>query len=133
MRHDRGGKAMRRFVFLIAAGIVLLLPHTLAAQQAEKWVVSWVASAHGPYPVGNASAQPDQRFAFPSAQTGANDQTFRLIVRPDIWGRQARLRLTNMFGTKAVTFDDVFVGLQMGGPPWSRGPTGRSPSAAKRA
>jgi hypothetical protein len=26
---------MRRFVFLIAAGIVLLLPHTLAAQQGE--------------------------------------------------------------------------------------------------
>src|SRR5262249_28452226 len=43
-------------------------------------------------------------------------QTFRLIVRPDIWGRQARLRLTNMFGTKAITFDDVLVGLQMGGP-----------------
>ena len=31
---------MRRFVFLIAAGIVLLLPHTLAAQQDQKWVVS---------------------------------------------------------------------------------------------
>src|SRR5262244_61057 len=121
MRHDRGGKAMRRFVFLIAAGIVLLLPHTLAAQQGEKWVVSWVASAHGPYPVGNPSAQPDQRFAFPSAQTGANDQTFRLIVRPDIWGRQARLRLTNIFGTKAVTFDDMFVGLQMGGPALVKG------------
>jgi hypothetical protein len=66
--------------------------------------------------LGNPSAQPDQRFAFPSAQAGANDQTFRLIVRPDIWGRQARQRLTNMFGTKVVTFDGVFVGLQMGGP-----------------
>jgi len=106
---------MRRFVYLIAIGIVLLLPHTLAAQQGQKWVVSWVASAHGPYPVGNPSAQPDQRFAFPSAQTGANDQTLRLIVRPDIWGQQVRLRLSNVFGTKAVTFDDVFVGLQMGG------------------
>src|SRR5262245_66088484 len=116
---------MRRFVYLIAIGIVLLLPHTLAAQQDQKWVVSWVASAHGPYPVGNPSAQPDQRFAFTSAQTGANDQTFRLIVRPDIWGRQARLRLTNMFGTKAVTFDDVFVGLQMGGPGLVKG-TNRS-------
>src|SRR6516164_8377402 len=105
---------MRRFVYLIAIGIVLLLPHTLAAQQDQKWVVSWVGSAHGPYPVGNPSAQPDQRFAFPSAQTGANDQTFRLIVRPDIWGRQARLRLSNVFGTKPVTFDDAFVGLQMG-------------------
>jgi len=105
---------MRRFAFLIVAGIILLLPHALAAQQGATWVVSWVASAHGPYPVGNPSAQPDQRFAFPSAQAGANDQTFRLIVRPDIWGRQARLRLSNVFGTKPVTFDDAFVGLQMG-------------------
>src|SRR6516162_8277052 len=112
---------MRRFVFLIVAGIILLLPHTLSAQQGATWVVSWVASAHGPYPVGNPSAQPDQRFAFPSAQTGANDQTFRLIVRPDIWGRQARLRLSNVFGTKAVTFDDVFVGLQMAGPALVKG------------
>src|SRR5216684_3151798 len=107
---------MRRFVVLIVAGIFLLLPHTLSAQEGATWVVSWAASAHGPYPVGNPSAQPDQKFAFPSAQTGATDQTFRLIVRPDIWGRQARLRLTNMFGTKPVTFDGVFVGLQMGGP-----------------
>src|SRR5216683_7220083 len=112
---------MRRFVVLIVAGIFLLLPHTLSAQEGATWVVSWVASAHGPYPVGNPSAQPDQRFAFPSAQTGANDQTFRLIVRPDIWGRQARLRLSNVFGTKAVTFDDVFVGLQMGGPALVKG------------
>jgi hypothetical protein len=50
---------MRRFVHLIAAGIILCLPHALAAQQGQKWVVSWVASAHGPYPVGNPSAQPD--------------------------------------------------------------------------
>src|SRR6516165_1931879 len=112
---------MRRFAFLIAAGLILFLPHTLAAQQGETWVVSWVGSAHGPYPVGNPSAQPDQRFAFPSAQTGAHDQTFRLIVRPDIWGRQARLRLSNVFGTKAVTFDDVFVGLQMAGPALVKG------------
>src|SRR5262249_41549791 len=112
---------MRRFVYLIAIGIVLLLPHTLAAQQDHKQGGSWIASGHGRYPVGNPSAQPDQRFAFPSAQTGANDQTFRLIVRPDIWGRQARLRLTNMFGTKAITFDDVFVGLQMSGPALVKG------------
>jgi hypothetical protein len=124
---------MRRFVFLIVAGIFLLLPHTLYAQQGATWVVSWVASAHGPYPVGNPSAQPDQRFAFPSAQTGANDQTFRLIVRPDIWGRQARLRLSNVFGTKAVTFDDVSSACKWAGPRWSRGPISRSPSAARRA
>ena len=109
--------AMRWFVFVLATSLFFApLPRDAWAQRGEKWVVSWTGSAHGPYPVGNPSAQPDQRFAFPSAQVGANDQTFRLIVRPDVWGRQARLRLTNMFGTKVVTFDGVFVGLQMGGP-----------------
>jgi len=107
---------MRWFVGLIATAVLLGFPHTLSAQPDQKWVVSWAASAHGPYPVGNPSAQPDQRFAFPSPQAGANDQTFRLIVRPDIWGRQARLRFTNVFGTKPITFDGVFVGLQLGGP-----------------
>jgi lysophospholipase L1-like esterase len=107
---------MRGLVHVIAASIFFLLSQTLWAQPDQKWVVSWAASAHGPYPVGNPSAQPDQRFAFPSPQAGANDQTFRLIVRPDIWGRRARLRFTNAFGTKPITFDGVFVGLQLGGP-----------------
>ena len=65
------------------------------------------ASAQGPYPVGNATAQPELKFAFPDPAKGATDQSFRLIVRPDIWGRQARLRLSNAFGTKPVTFDAV--------------------------
>jgi lysophospholipase L1-like esterase len=70
----------------------------------------------GPYPVGNPSAQPDQRFAFPSAATGAKDQTFRLILRPSIWGKQARMRFSNAFGTQPLAIDGAFVGLQLGGP-----------------
>ena len=31
-----------------------------------------------------------------------------------MWGPHARLRLTNVFGTKPVTFDGVFAGLQLG-------------------
>jgi lysophospholipase L1-like esterase len=85
------------------------------AQPGQKWVASWAASPHGPYPVGNASAQPDLRFAFPVAANGARDQTFRLIVQPDLWGRQARLHLSNVFGTRPVTFDGVFAGLHLGG------------------
>jgi len=112
---------MNRLPSLTLAGLLLALlmvtlPLPAQAQRGDKWVASWVASAHGPYPVGNPSAQPDQKFAFPTPAAGANDQTFRLIVRPDIWGRQARIRLTNVFGTKPVTFDGVHVGLQMGGP-----------------
>src|SRR5262250_1322838 len=101
---------------LLLVVLTLTLPLPAQAQRGDKWVASWAASAHGPYPVGNPSAQPDQKFAFPTPAAGANDQTFRLIVRPDIWGRQARIRLTNVFGTKPVTFDGVHIGLQMGGP-----------------
>ena len=106
---------VRKLVSVLIIGIVLsTLSQIGLAQTREKWVVSWAGSAQGPYPIGNPSAQPDMRFAFPSAEAGARDQTFRLIVRPDIWGSQVRLRLSNVFGTKPVTFDGVFVGLQLG-------------------
>ena len=82
---------------------------------ADHWVASWTGSAQGPYPIGNPTAQPEMKFAFPAAERGANDQTFRLIVRPDVWGRQARIRLSNSFGTKPITFDDAFAGLQESG------------------
>ena len=82
---------------------------------ADRWVASWTASAHGPYPIGNPTAQPEMKFAFPVPEQGANDQTFRLTIRPDVWGKQARIRLSNAFGTRPVTFDDVYVGLQESG------------------
>jgi lysophospholipase L1-like esterase len=83
------------------------------AQTGEKWVTAWAASAQGPYPSGNALLQPDLHRVFPAPETGARDQSFRLIVRPDIWGGEARIRLSNAFGTKPVTFDGVFIGLQL--------------------
>ena len=82
---------------------------------AEKWAASWTGSVHGPYPIGNPTAQPELKFAFPAPEKGANDQTFRLIVKPDAWGTQTRIRLSNTFGNKPVTFDDVYVGLQESG------------------
>jgi lysophospholipase L1-like esterase len=98
-------------VLTIALGV---LPAS-AQRGGEKWVASWAASVQGPYPVGNPSAQPDQKFAFPKPESGAREQTLRLILRPDIWGRQMRLRLSNAFGTRPVSIDGVFVGLQLGG------------------
>src|SRR5215212_5404099 len=102
---------MRTLVSLAFFG---MLGSAAFAQGAEKWVTSWAASVQGPYPIGNPSVQPNQSFHFPAATTGARDQSFRLIVRPDIWSRQVRLRLSNAFGTKPVTFDGAFVGLQLG-------------------
>jgi lysophospholipase L1-like esterase len=92
--------------------VLVLLAFSVQAQTGQNWVTSWTGSAHGPYPVGNASAQPDLRLVFPAAETGARDQTFRLIVQPDLWGGRARLRLTNAFGTRPATFDGVYAGLQ---------------------
>ena len=36
-------------------------------------------------------------------------------MRPDIWGGQARIRLSNAFGNKPVSFDDVELALQSSG------------------
>jgi len=87
-----------------------------AAARGEAWVATWAASAHGPYPSGNPSAQPDQSFAFPQPAEGARDQTFRMMVRPDLWGRSMRFRFTNAFGERPLVVDGAHVGLQaMGG------------------
>ena len=86
---------MRRLTRLFLLVLLVALPQTATAQQDGKWVVSWTASAHGPYPIGNPTAQPELKFAFPSPEQGARDQTLRLIVKPDVWGAQTRIRLSN--------------------------------------
>ncbi len=96
----------------ILALVVCFIVYGQALSQSQKWVASWAASAHGPYPSGNASAQPVLQYAIESPETGATDQSFRLILRPDLWGKRGRLRFSNAFGTRPVTFDDVFIGLQ---------------------
>src|SRR4051812_36116215 len=107
-----------------AVAAIALAPAFGAApieQPASKWVTCWTGSVQGPFPVGNPSAQPDQRFAFPLPANGARDQTLRLIVRPDLWGPQARLRFSNVLGTKPLMLDGVYVGLQLGGPALVKG------------
>ena len=98
----------------------------------KKWVASWATSPATfftyvpppqpfvltpgqPIQYAVANIQPDLAFPFPNATTtGATaiDQTFRSIVKPDLWGRTIRIRFSNVFGTKPVTFKSVTVGLQ---------------------
>jgi hypothetical protein len=104
---------MQSLTGIVVASLLVASLQSASAKDNENWVVSWTGSVQGPYPVGNPSAQPDQKFAFPDPAAGARDQTFRLIVRPDLWGRQARIRLSNAFGTRPVTFDGVCAGLQL--------------------
>ena len=96
---------------VVASAVVTAAPASLPVN----WVTSWTASAQGPYPVGNPSAQPNLSLVFPSPETGANDQSFRLIVKPEYWGNKTRLRFSNALGTQPVTFDGAFVGLQWSG------------------
>ncbi len=88
------------------------LPAAAPAQTTPSWATSWAASAQGPYPSGSPLAMPDQSFALPSPETGASNQSMRMIVRPSVWGRQARIRFTNVFGARPVTFDGAFLGLR---------------------
>jgi lysophospholipase L1-like esterase len=106
---------MRRWIIGLAMASGLFA--SIAARAAPPtepvhWVTTWAASAHGPYPIGNPSAQPEQKFAFPNPAAGAEDQTFRMIVRPDLWGPRARLRFSNAFGNAPLALDHVNVALQ---------------------
>jgi lysophospholipase L1-like esterase len=118
------------------AAVLMLVATTAFAQSAparpgQKWVASWAASVHGPYPSGNPSAQPELKFAFPAPE--ARDQTFRLIVRPDLWGARVRLRFANTFGTQPVAFDEVHLGLQATAGTLAKGSNRRVTFGGKRA
>ena len=105
---------MKNIVALLLV-VLSLAAEPVSAQSGTKWVTSWTASVQGPYPVGNPSAQPDQSRVFPKSVNGARDQSFRMIVRPDVWGPKLRVRLSNALGTQPVTFDGAHVGLQLSG------------------
>jgi lysophospholipase L1-like esterase len=85
-----------------------------------KWAASWSSAVQGPLlagPLGSSVSpydpQPDLSFAFPRlASEGAEDQTLRLIVKPDRWSDVVRVRLSNVFGDRPVTFGAVTVALQ---------------------
>jgi len=104
---------LSRILCIIGLAFSTIAP--AGAEQMPHWVTTWSASVQGPYPIGNPSAQPDLRFAFPVPEQGAHDQTVRLMGRPSLWGKEARLRLSNAFGTRPVTFDGVYAGLQQTG------------------
>src|SRR2546423_8528921 len=98
----------------------------------RKWVASWATSPATfytyvappqpfvltpgvPIQYAVANIQPDLAFPFPNATTtgaAAVNQTFRSMVKPDLWGNTIRIRFSNIFGTTPVTFENVTVGLQ---------------------
>ena len=102
---------MPRPTALLTTAFLLLAPPAFA----QRWATVWAGADQGPYPSGNASVQPDLSAAFAHPESGSHDQSFRLVIKPDLWGRQMRFRFSNAYGTRPVTFDTAFAGLQMSG------------------
>ena len=100
-----------------ALGLACIAPTSEAA--GLKWVASWAQPMQAAY-VGPTAAQgpaipayepqPNLTFALPNAT--ATNQTFRVIVKPDLWGQTVRIRLSNVFGTQPVTFTAASIALQ---------------------
>ena len=128
----------RRAILMMAfaAGAVLSIPAVAGDRDdndwSSKWVASWATSPAAYYvyaaPVPQnqalgfsptksavANIQPDLSFPFPDAKTSgatANNQTIRSIVKPDLWGRTMRVKLSNVFGNQPLTFNAVTIALQ---------------------
>jgi hypothetical protein len=75
-----------------------------------KWVTSWAAPMQAALVAPAYDLQPNLLYALPNAT--AVNQTFRMIVKPDLWGQVLRVRLSNTFGTQPVTFSAVSIALQ---------------------
>ncbi len=84
----------------------------------KKWVASWTTAPQSTFAGVNAPRLVNLAFPFTPASPGvpatvpqATNQTLRMIVKPDLWGDTMRVRLSNYWGTGAVTFGKVTIGL----------------------
>jgi hypothetical protein len=95
----------------VVASILSCFGSTGRADELQlKWVTSWAAPMQAAYVARAYNLQPILPFALPNAT--ATNQTFRMIVKPDLWGQVLRVRLSNAFGTQPVTFSAVTIALQ---------------------
>ena len=110
-------KWMLAFIVLLSAAA------SAKAQSAgQKWAASWATSIQGLYTAPTApqgpsvpayGPQPDLSFALPNATSaGASNQTFRMIIKPDLWGQTVRVKFSNFFGTQPISFSAATIGLQ---------------------
>jgi lysophospholipase L1-like esterase len=92
-------RRIARYTLFAAVGLtVAFFSFAAAENSSQHWVATWSAS--------NA--------AVPDPATFKN-QTLREIIHTSVGGQAVRIRLANTFGTQAVTFESVYVGLQNSG------------------
>src|SRR6516225_5725216 len=113
-------------MLVLSAAILISPPQVDAADQGnsngngnsgKKWVASWTTSPQNVYKGNTPLTTALANFAFPPDATDptlrqANNQTLRMILKPDLWGDTMRVRLTNTWGAQAITFGAVTIGLQ---------------------
>ncbi|MEU4424508.1 SGNH/GDSL hydrolase family protein [Actinoplanes sp. NPDC024001] len=125
-RPSRAVVAAFACVVLTPVAAVAQEPISNAGGSPVSWAAAWTGSAQGVYPVGYSVAQPGPpgpagpgntapllTAAFPDNQ--ARNQTLRMIVDPSVEGTSWRIRLTNEFGARPVTFGRAYAGLQSSG------------------
>jgi lysophospholipase L1-like esterase len=134
----RGWSISALMVLAVAGAATVSVPSAVAADRDDHdgggghWVASWATSpasyfvyaapipqnqalGFSPTKYALANIQPDLSFPFPNAKTSgaaANNQTIRSIVKPDLWGKKIRVRLSNLFGDQPLTFNAVTVAVQ---------------------
>src|SRR5580658_6306989 len=90
---------LARYILFATALAAAWLPSVADAQNLDQhWVTTW----------STANAQDPEPDTF-------KNQTIREIIHTSVGGQAVRIRLANTFGTQAVTFDSVYVGLQKSG------------------
>ncbi|MFJ2236289.1 SGNH/GDSL hydrolase family protein [Streptomyces sp. NPDC087859] len=93
----RPARTVRLLVVTLMAAFLQAAPARAAVQGPPDGVVTWGASADR---IGEAVA----------------DRGYRMVVHTSVGGRDPRIRLSNAFGDRPVTFDSVYAGLQKEGP-----------------
>jgi hypothetical protein len=104
--------------FAAAAAAFLIASAASAKPEPKKWAASWTTAPSDVFK-GSGTVQTNAlvnwAFPWPTADKSppvANNQTLRMIVKPDIWGDTMRVRLSNFWGTTDITFGRVAIGLQ---------------------
>src|SRR5271165_2834752 len=95
----RRGQFPRRALFGFALAMGWLTVPAGGDDGPRHWVTTWTTA--------NAASERPTVFS---------NQTVREVVHTTIGGSAVRLRLSNTFGTRAIRFDTIFVGLQKNGP-----------------
>ena len=105
---------MKKTTMALAGGAALAfcMSAAWAAEDTSGWVTAWATATQDPLPagfaIGNPAANsPEWGLMFPNQR--ANNQTFRMMVRPFLSGDRIRLRFSNLMGDRPVTLDSLSV------------------------